>query len=125
MYIDDLSGATEIVLRREHHHAPAPRPVRVSRSRSRRAAGVGRAAVGVMRLSRTVGAAITNRRELGPAESTIMLLGAAVLIAVSVLSIVAPTFVVIPFVVVCLWAAASLLVRTYKLHSRHRRQDKK
>jgi hypothetical protein len=48
------------------------------------AAGSGiRTAAGVIRLGHVVGAAITNRRELGPAEGVIMVWGAALLLTFS------------------------------------------
>ena len=121
MYLDDLSQSTEIVLGRRRR-----RPVIAvggeAGPRKRRAAGVSRTAAGVVRLSRTVGAAMTNRRELGPAETTIMFWGAALLTGISAVALIWPRIVVFPLVALCLWTAASLLVRIYRLRARRRRR---
>ena len=121
MYLDDLSQSTEIVLGRRRR-----RPVIAvggeAGPRKRRAAGVSRTAAGVVRLSRTVGAAMTNRRELGPAETTIMFWGAALLAGISAVALIWPRIVVFPLVALCLWTAASLLVRIYRLRAKRRRR---
>src|SRR5699024_7375183 len=87
-YESDLDNATEIVLaprryrrgRRiqgERHHA-GPRHGRGSGSR---------AAAGAMRLAHTVGAALTNRRVLGHAESAPLIWGALGLAAAGMLGL--------------------------------------
>ena len=76
MYLDDLENATEIVLTEERRLAPASKPERRPgpyRLRERIGGGSSsRAAAGAIQIGRTVGAAITNRRPLGPAEARIM-----------------------------------------------------
>lgn len=121
MYLEDLSHSTEIVLGRRRRR-PVVAVGGERGPRKRRAAGVSRTAAGVVRLSRTVGAAMTNRRKLGPAEATIMFWGAALLAGISAIALIWPKVVVYPLVTLCLWTAASLLVRIYKLRTRRRRR---
>jgi cardiolipin synthase len=118
MYEDDLSHATEIVLGFRRR-----RPVVVARGTPEgRRKSVGgrttRAAAGVIRISNAVGAAMTNRRRLGPAEAVIMLWSAAILAGISVLAFVWPKAIAYPLVVFSMWLAVSLLVRGVKLRRR-------
>jgi cardiolipin synthase len=116
MYLDDLSQSTEIVLNKRHR----PRPISKRTHGRRRQSGGRQATTGVMRLGNVVGAAITNRRELGPAEAVIMTLGAAILTALAIVAASWPRVITTPIVVLCVWMAISLLVRAYKLRSRAR-----
>jgi cardiolipin synthase len=119
MYQDDLTQATEIVLgpQRRRPILTAGGPGR--RGRRRTVGGsTTRAAAGVMRISNAVGAAMTNRRKLGPAEAVIMLWAATILTAVSVVGALWPRVIVYPLVVLCLWLAASLFVRGIRLRRR-------
>jgi cardiolipin synthase len=110
MYLDDLSRSTEIVLDTKR------RPLAISRRPRRRQESAARqAATGVMRLGNVVGAAITNRRELGPAEAMIMAQGAAILAAVALVATYWPKVVTVPIAVLCTWMAISLAIRAYKL----------
>jgi len=118
MYEDDLGRATEIVLGRQRR-----RPIVVARGgpeRRRKTVGgsTTRAAAGVMRISNAVGAAMTNRRRLGPAEAVIMLWSGAILVLFSVLAFIWPKSIAYPLVVFSLWLALSLLIRGFKLRRR-------
>jgi cardiolipin synthase len=121
MYLDDLSHSTEIVLGKRPRR-PVAAVIGKAGTRERRAAGMSRTAAGVVRLGKTVGAAMTNRRELGPAEATIMFWGAALLAGVSGIALIWPRVVVFPLVALGLWTAASLLVRIYRLRVRRRKR---
>ena len=120
MYEEDLAGSTEIVLYKKR---PRTMPVTetVLQPRGKRAGGPARTAAGVMRISQSLAASVTNRRELGPAEAIIMLWGAIFLAGVSAIAAKWPRAVAIPVIFVCVWTALSFLVRAYKL----RFQDKK
>jgi cardiolipin synthase len=50
----------------------------------------GRTAAGAIQIGRTVGAAITNRRALGPAEARIMGAAGLLLVATSVIAVMWP-----------------------------------
>jgi cardiolipin synthase len=119
MYQDDLSRATEIVLGPQRRRPIVPASGSARRPRRKTVGGsTGRAAAGVLRISNAVGAAVTNRRKLGPAEAVLMIWAAAILTAFSVVAVVLPEAVVYPLVVLCMWVAVSLFVRGYKLRRR-------
>ncbi len=111
MYEEDLTNATEIVLSDRRRVRPAV-------PASRRVAGSGgkaaRVAAGALRISNTVGAALSNRRMLGPAESGLMFSVALAFLAVAVLAAVVPWLLTVPLVVVALWIAVTLLVRAWR-----------
>jgi cardiolipin synthase len=113
MYVEDLTNATEVILD--------------ERSRVRQRAGqpdspaaigggsAGRAAAGLLRLSNTVGAAVTNQRKLEPVETRIMLAAAIVLLIVGVLVAIFPRLVAYPIAAVATWIAGALFYRCYRL----------
>ena len=117
-YVNDLSHSTEIVL--DKHH---PRPVMqqgkpVRRKKRMQPSTPGRTAAGVMRLGHMVGAAITSRRELGPAEAVIMLSTAAILLVLAFIAGYWPRAIAFPVAFICLWLSLSLLGRALKLRSK-------
>jgi cardiolipin synthase len=122
-YLDDISRSTEIVLTTRRRRVTPAAP-RARGKRARRASGTRRAAAGVMRISRAVEAAITNRRHLGPAEAVIMFWGAALLTLISVVSYVWPGVLVYPVAVFCGWLALTLFIRAFKLRFRPRHQKR-
>ena len=116
MYVEDLTNATEVILD--------------ERSRVRQRAGqpdspaaigggsAGRAAAGLLRLSNTVGAAVTNQRKLEPVETRIMLAAAIVLLIVGVLVAIFPRLVAYPIAAVATWIAGALFYRCYRLRQK-------
>jgi cardiolipin synthase len=121
MFLEDLDRSTEIVLVKGWRHPIAPRKPESHRHAAAVRGRTGRTAAGMIRFGRTVEAAITRRRELGPAETVIMLWGAGILIAAGVISIVWPRVFAITFTVICFWIALSLIVQTVRLLSRRKR----
>jgi cardiolipin synthase len=119
MFLDDLSHSTEIVLDNRRR-----RPIAISTPRPRtiavKGAGAGRTAAGVMRLSHALGAAITSRRELGPAEAVIMFWGAALLVTFSFVAVYWPRAVAFPAAILCVWIATSLVARALKLRRKRK-----
>jgi cardiolipin synthase A/B len=119
MYLEDLTGTTEIVLSR-HRVLPVQKRPRRSRLHQKRGTGsVGRAGVGAIRLGSSVGAAFTNHRVLGPAEAQIMLLATIFLTVLSVVALVFPRVISIPLALLGLWLAVSLGIKAYKLYRKH------
>jgi cardiolipin synthase A/B len=115
MYEDDLGNATEIILGPRH---------RVSRTgplatRPRRAAGSGgrasRAAAGALRIGNTVGAAFSNRRILGPAESGMLFSVALGFLGFAAIALLVPLAVTIPLAALALWIGVTLLVRAWRM----------
>jgi cardiolipin synthase len=113
MYLHDLEGSTEIVLSAKKVMPLAPQPMR------RRSDGSGsarRAVTSVMRVSNTLGAAITSRRALGPSEVVVMTWAAVLLLALAAVAILWPIAVIVPLVLLSVWVAVSLLVRAGRLY---------
>jgi len=126
MYLEDLSQSTEIVLSKKRRRpGPSVKPPAGQFSK-KRSGGTSRTVAGVLRLGQSVGAAVTNRRELGPAEAVIMVWGAAFVAilseVVAVLAVIWPWAVAVPVAVVGLWTAVSLVVRAYHLRTRKGRR---
>jgi cardiolipin synthase A/B len=116
MYLNDLAHSTEIVLDTRRR-----RPVAVS-SKSiagtkHKTCNTARTAAGMMRLSHAVGAAITPRLELGPAQAIIMAWGALLLGVLSFVAAYWPHVIAYPTAVLSGWFAISLLIRAYKLRT--------
>ena len=123
LYEEDLTHATEIVLSAQNRVRPAlltsgRRPTHARRKRGRFRGSASRAAAGALRIGNTVGAAMSNRRVLGPAEAGIMMVVAAAMLVLVALGILWPLVVVLPLSVLGVWTAVSLLVRAYLLRQR-------
>lgn len=103
----DLAHATEIVIGTPR---AARGPVRLQ-APHRGEGSSGRAAASALRLANSMGAAITSRRALGPAERAPLLIGGGVLLALAIIAIVWPRLVAWPGALLTLWFAASLLMR--------------
>jgi cardiolipin synthase A/B len=115
MYLGDLERATEIVLTRRARvvrTAPAPRP------RGPRPGSAGRAAAGAVSIGSAVGAAMTGRRVLGPAEARIMGAAGAALLLLGLVALLWPRVVAVPLAILTLWLALSLLFRARALRRR-------
>src|SRR6185436_7282665 len=79
-----------------------------------------RAAAGALRLSHTVGAAITNRRVLGRAEAGIMAVVGAALLGITALGILWPLVIAAPVVLLAGWVGIALVVRALELYTRRK-----
>lgn len=112
MYVDDLARSTEIVLSTRNRVRPIAR-----HARRRRGGSTSRAAAGALRLGNTMGAVITNRRVLGPAEATTMTgLGVALCVFAAV-SLLWPLAVAVPLAILAIWIAISSFVRARELRA--------
>jgi len=123
LYEEDLTHATEIVLLRQNRVRPARPDSGRRRARARHVGGrfrgsASRAAAGALRIGNTVGAAMSNRRVLGPAETGTMVMVAAALLLLVAVGLLWPMLVVVPLSLLGLWIAVSLLVRAYLLRRR-------
>jgi cardiolipin synthase len=116
-YEADLARSTEIVLglarrmrgRRVHPIAPVARHVR-------RGTGSGpRAAAGAVRIGYQIGAVVTARRTLGPAEAALAGRAGLVLLALAVVTLFFPLVTAVPFAVAAAWVGLSLLGRAWRL----------
>jgi len=114
MYLEDLAHTTEIVLSVKRRILPTERPQPSRRLRIKGSAG--RAAAGAIGITQTVGAAITNRRALGPAEARVMAGAGLLLVGLAVITVLWPKTITVPLAVVLAWVAVSLFVRAHRLH---------
>ena len=122
MYEDDLCNATEIVLGAKHRvrrAVPAARPRRGAGSGGRAA----RAAAGALRIGNTVGAAFSNRRMLGPAESGMMFSVAIGFLGFAVIALLVPRAVTVPLALLALWIGVTLLVRAWRMRKGRAEED--
>jgi cardiolipin synthase A/B len=113
MFDEDLTSATEVVL----DAPPAPRRPRLQNDgRTASAEGsAGRAAAGLLRVTNTIGAAVTGHRVLEPVEARIMLAVALMFFLLAAVGALLPRLLTYPLVVVSLWMATSLAYRSYRL----------
>ena len=119
MYADDLTNATEVVLDHRNRLQGAPRPP-VSAPPST-GGSAGRAAAGLLRVSNTVGAAISDHRVLEPVEARIMIVSALLLLTVGALVAFFPRLVAYPMAAATIWIGGALLYRGYTLYRTGRR----
>ncbi len=114
MYEADLTRSTEIVLERGHRLRAAPAGAAARRRRAF-SGSASRAAAGAMSVGAAVGAALTRRRVLGPAEANLLGTAAAVLIAVAVLGVLWPWVVAVPIAVLAAWLGIVMGLRALRL----------
>jgi cardiolipin synthase len=117
MYCQDLENSTEIVLsdRKRVRRADGAKPRGKRRQRTSRKGSATRAAAGVIGVGSTVGAAITNRRVLGPAEARVMFMAAGLLLLLSIVAVKWPRGVTFPLAFIGTWVALALFIRAWKL----------
>jgi cardiolipin synthase len=119
MYEGDLGNATEVVLR-----AHKPRSVerrrkpRLEDLRTRGRSTTRAAAAGAIRISRTLGAALTRRREVGPAEAINLFWSSLIFLSLGVLAFFVPKAISLPFSVITLWFAIAGLFQAWRLYAR-------
>ena len=113
MYREDLSHATEIVLSPKRK---LQQTSQIQRQRIRGGRGSSsRAAAGALRIANSIGAAITSKRVLGPAEAKMMGMTGALLLAIAVIAGIWPMVVAIPLALVTGWIAVTFLVKAWRL----------
>ena len=115
-YLQDLARSTEIVLPRgatacgRTAGAGAREPVRLAPSGS-----AGRAAAGALSVGSAVGAALTNRRLLGPAESGLLSKLAILALASAGTALVWPRVLTIPLAIAAAWLGLAMLGKAWTL----------
>ena len=117
IYIEDLAKATEIVLSKRSKvlRIAHPEGERIRRRPRLRDGSSGRAATSAVRWANSVGAALTSRRELGPAESHLMLGAGILLTVVAIVAILWPRVLTIPFAMLAAWVGIASLLRAWRL----------
>ena len=115
IYIEDLGRATEIVLSKRSRVQPIIHPAGHRRWRRMRNGSSSRAATSAVRWVNSVGAAIANRRELGPAESRLMASMGVVLAVIAALAIIWPRVIAVPGALLAFWLAIGSFIRAWRL----------
>ena len=116
----DLERATEIVLtarnrvRRAEGHGNAAEHARRATSGS-----AGRAAAGAVSVGSALGAALTNRRALGPAESGLLVKMAGAALLTAVVGVLWPAVVAWPAAALAAWIGLSWLGKAWTLRRDH------
>jgi cardiolipin synthase len=118
-YEADLGRADEIVLSRRHRARRSGVVPRTERARRALSGSAGRAAAGALTVGAAVGAALTNRRVLGPAEASLLATTGAVLLLVAVVGVLWPLALAWPLALFAAWIAVVMLLRARRLR-RHR-----
>jgi cardiolipin synthase len=109
-YEADLSRSTEIVLTRRNRVRRAPSSTGnvegTARRASRRAVSgsAGRAAAGAFSVGSALGAALTDRRILGPAEAGLLFIMAAISVGIGVLAALWPRALAWPVALIAIWS---------------------
>jgi cardiolipin synthase len=120
-YEEDLTRSTEIVLTRRNRVRRAPpadgTTAAAARRTSRRAVSgsAGRAAAGAFSVGSALGAALTDRRILGPAEAGLLFLMAGVAIAIGVLAAIWPRALAWPIALIAMWSGIAWIAKGISL----------
>ena len=120
IYLSDLERATEVVLNQRRRVRPVSTGVAHPPERGRMRGSASRAAASALRIGNTVGAALTNRRVLGPSEAGLMAKAGAALVVLAVLGVVWPEAVAVPVGIVAGWIGVALMLRAWKLRRKPR-----
>jgi len=118
MFERDLENSTEVVLK-----ARKMRPVverrrreRFDALRTRRRTTARAASAGAIRMGRTLGAALTRRREVGPAEAISLFWSSLAFLGFGVLFLLYPKSISIPLGVLAVWFAVTGLFQAARLY---------
>jgi cardiolipin synthase len=119
MYLRDLENTTEVVLNQRR---------RVQRStgarrRARRGRTGGRVTAGAVRIGHAIGAALTDRRVLGPVEARLAAIAGLVLCALAALVAVFPRALAYPAALLGAWGGLALLCKGFRLRRRDAKRE--
>ena len=123
MYLEDLTNATEVVLDSKQKVRSPRESSRPFASSTGGGGSAGRAAAGAVRIGNAIGAAFTNRRELGPVEARLMIIVGALLLGLAFLFGYFPRVLAGPIVVAFVWIAVALFYKAFKLHQERKRSS--
>ena len=117
MYEKDLANSTEVVLTAhkmrsvERRKTPRLEDWRARGRTTRRAASAG-----AIRMGRTLGAALTARREVGAAEAYNLFWSSLIFLSMGALALKYPKAIAMPFGVLAVWFALTGLFRAWRLY---------
>jgi len=114
-YEVDLERTTEIVLNPRNRVGVAGTGHRRKHAKRARSGSAGRAAAGALSIGSAVGAALTNRRTLGPAEAKLLGYVGLVLLGIALVGVLWPRVLAVPIAIIAAWFAATALARAFRL----------
>jgi cardiolipin synthase len=120
-YEKDLGRATEIVLtprnrvRRSEPRTTVAKDAGEPLAKRARSGSAGRAAAGAVSVGSALGAALTNRRTLGPAEAGLLATMAMVVLGIVVVAALWPRVIAWPLAAIGAWLAISWLLKGWHL----------
>ena len=122
MYEQDLANSTEVVLTARRLHSVERRKTpRLDDWRTRGRTTRRAAAAGAIRMGRTLGAALTARREVGAAEAYNLFWSSLIFLGFGLLAFKWPKAIAMPFAVLAVWFALAGLFRAWRLYRSVRR----
>jgi len=114
-YEKDLGRATEIVLTRRNRVQRVAETVPKQHARRAMSGSANRAAAGAVSVGSALGAALTNRRALGAAESSVLAKVGIAALAMAGVAALWPRFVAWPLAVLGAWLGIAWLLRAAEL----------
>ncbi|HEY5088540.1 MAG TPA: phospholipase D-like domain-containing protein [Polyangia bacterium] len=124
MYLADLENATEIVVDPKRRVVPERTPAESSEESTVGPRGASGRAVGAVRFAHAVGNVIIRSRLVGFAQSSLMVVFGALLLALTAVSVLWPRVVASPLAVLAAWLGVALVVNGVRLRRRRRRVDR-
>jgi cardiolipin synthase len=121
-YEIDLTRSTEIVLTTRNRVQPAERSAS-SAVRRARSGSAGRVAAGAVSVGSALGAALTNRRALGAAESGLLTKVGVVAIGVAIIAAAWPQAIAWPIAAIALWLGVAWLVKAHAVRRDARKSE--
>jgi cardiolipin synthase A/B len=119
MYEQDLANSTEVVLKsRKLFTTERRRSTRMDEWRGRGRTTRRAAAAGAIRMGRTLGAALTARREVGAAEAYNVFWSSLIFLSIGLLALKYPKAIALPIGVLLVWFAVAGLFQSWSLYRR-------
>jgi cardiolipin synthase len=119
MYEADLANSTEVVLKsRKLWTVERRKTPRIEEWRTRGRSTRRAAAAGAIRMGRTLGAAITRRREVGAAEAYNLFWSSLIFLALGLVGLEWPKVLAFPLGVLAVWFAVAGLFQSWRLYHR-------
>jgi cardiolipin synthase len=119
MFAHDLGNSTEVVLKsRKLFSAAERRHPSMDQWRSRGRTTRRAATAGAIRIGRTLGAAITKRREVGAAEAYNLFWSSLIFLGLGLLALRYPRAIAVPFGFLAVWFAVTGLLQSWRLYRR-------
>ncbi|MGH9856665.1 MAG: phospholipase D-like domain-containing protein, partial [Acidobacteriota bacterium] len=121
-FLEDLSGATEIVLKERRVVRQPADPLQFRR---RRRGSAGRVVAGALTIGRAIDAAVTNRRDFSRTEAQALLTASFLFLGLALLLYFYPKIIVIPVAFLLVWTGLALGIRAARLLRKKHNADSK